>query len=149
MSQESGYPKSIAAASISRAAAAALVNATLAAAKDIGIEVSVAVTDVAGHLKAFERSDRAPFLTIDVAIDKAWTAASFGYPTHGWANLIASDEKLAQLAHRPRLVAVGGGYPIIESGKLIGGIGISGGSYKQDQDAAVVALGALGFEVRQ
>jgi uncharacterized protein GlcG (DUF336 family) len=96
MSQEIAHPKSIAVASISRAAAVALIDACLAAAKDIGIKVSVAVTDVGGHLKAFERSDSAAFLTIDVAIDKAWTAASYGYPTHGWANLIASDPKLAQ-----------------------------------------------------
>jgi len=45
------------------------------------------------------------------------------------------------------MVAVGGGYPITEDGKLIGGIGISGGNYQQDQQAAVIALRKLGFDV--
>lgn len=47
----------------------------------------------------------------------------------------------------PRMVAVGGGYPILEDGKLIGGIGISGGNYQQDQDACVEALTKIGFEL--
>jgi len=60
---------------------------------------------------------------------------------------LTSDPKVAQLAHVPRLVAVGGGYPIKESGKLVGGIGVSGGTYQQDQDIAEAALRALGFEL--
>ena len=40
-----------------------------------------------------------------------------------------------------------GGYPILEDGKLIGGIGISGGNYQQDQDACVAALKQIGFEL--
>jgi uncharacterized protein GlcG (DUF336 family) len=45
------------------------------------------------------------------------------------------------------MVAVGGGYPIVENGKLIGGIGISGGTYQQDQEAAEAALRKFGFEL--
>jgi uncharacterized protein GlcG (DUF336 family) len=45
------------------------------------------------------------------------------------------------------MVAVGGGYPILEGGKLIGGIGISGGNYQQDQDVAVAALSKTGFDI--
>jgi hypothetical protein len=55
-----------------------------------------------------------------------WTASSFGYATHVWNDYVTADPKVAPLAHRPRMVAVGGGYPILEDGKLIGGIGISG-----------------------
>jgi len=112
----------------------------------MNIEVTIAITDATGCLKAFERSDDAPFLTVDVAIDKAWTAASFGLPTHMW-NSILVDGKVAQLAHRPRFVAVGGGCPIIEGAKVVGGLGISGGSALQDQQAAEIALKSLGFEV--
>ena len=127
-------------------AARGLVEAAFAAAKEIGIEVAVAITDSGGHLTAFERSERAPFLTADVAVDKAWTAASFGLGTHVW-NGIVRDAKVAPLAHRPRMVAVGGGVPITLNGQVIGGIGISGGNADQDQAAAETALRALGFEV--
>lgn len=133
-------------ASITRASAAALIQAARVAAQDMGIQVTIAVTDMAGHLKAFERDDNAPLLTADVAVDKAWTAASFGLGTHVW-NAILGDGKVAQLAHRPRMVAVGGGCPIVESGKVVGGIGISGGNALQDQQAAEIALKFLGFEV--
>ena len=139
--------KSITMASINREAAVALIEASLAAAKAIGIEAAVAVTDATGSLRAFERADGAPFLTVNVAIDKAWTASSFGFPTHVWNDYVANDPKVAPLAHLPRMVAVGGGYPIMENGQLIGGIGISGGNYQQDQDACVAALTKLGFEL--
>ena len=139
--------KSIATASINRESATALIAAALGAAKDIGIPAAVAIVDATGYLRAFERTDDAPFLTVDVAVDKAWSSASFGYPTHVWNDYVSNDPKVAPLAYRPRMVAVGGGYPILEDGKLIGGIGISGGTYQQDQDACVSALTALGFEL--
>lgn len=139
--------KSIATASINRESATALIAAALSAAKDIGIPAAVAVVDATGHLRAFERTDDAPFLTVDVAVDKAWSSASFGYPTHVWNDYVSNDPKVAPLAYRPRMVAVGGGYPILEDGKLIGDIGISGGTYQQDQDACVAALTAIGFEL--
>ncbi len=79
-----------------------------------------------------------------VAIDKAWTAAAFGLSTHTWASIL-TNPLVSQLAHRPRLVAVGGGYPVIESGRVIGAIGVSGGTAEQDQQAAEAALSSLDF----
>jgi uncharacterized protein GlcG (DUF336 family) len=134
-------------ATIARNAALELIVAARNACRDIGIEVTIAVTDAGGHLKAFERSDKAAFLTADVAIDKAWTAASFGLPTQTWSAII-ENKPVAQLAHRPRMVAVGGGYPIIVQGEVVGGIGISGGTAQQDHDACEIALKHLGFELR-
>jgi uncharacterized protein GlcG (DUF336 family) len=133
-------------ASITSAAAHALIAAANAAARDIGIQVTIAVTDAGGHLSALARNDGAPFLTVDVAIDKAWTATSFGLATHVWADVIANPQ-VAQLAHQPRLVAVGGGVPIVVAGRVVGGIGISGGNAAQDREAAEIALRATGFEV--
>ena len=80
-------------------------------------------------------------------VDKAWTVSAFGLGTHIWSEVI-TDPKVAQLAHRPRLVAVGGGCPIMDNGQVIGGIGISGGNALQDQEAAEQALRASGFEVK-
>jgi len=116
------HTKSVQTVAITVEAAAALIKAARVASQSIGFESAIAVTDAAGNLKAFERTDRCPFLAADVAIDKAWTAAAFGLTTHTWAAVI-ENPKVAQLAHRPRLVAVGGGYPIIESGQVIGAIG--------------------------
>jgi uncharacterized protein GlcG (DUF336 family) len=137
---------SVPTASVSRAAASALVTAALDAVAAAGFEAAVAVVDQTGYLRAFERSDGTPFLAVDIAIDKAWTAASFGYPTHAWNDLVANP-KIAPLAFHPRLTAVGGGLPLWEDGKLIGAIGISGGSYEQDQLAAEAAMKKLGFSL--
>ncbi|GGU80204.1 hypothetical protein GCM10010211_52950 [Streptomyces albospinus] len=138
--------KSLPAPSITHSAATALIEAVRAAAEKIGFEVAVAVTDAGGHLKAFERADDAPFLAAEVAVDKAWTAASYRIATHVWNSHVANPQ-VAPLTHHPRLMAVGGGYPVIEDGKVIGGLGISGGSYEQDQQAAETALNSLGFPV--
>lgn len=135
------------AGSINREAAYALIEAARKAAEETGIETTIAIVDRGGHLKAFERSDQAAFLTTDVAVDKAWTAASFGLPTHTWSEIIGNSE-VAQLAHRPRLVAVGGGYPIVVDGQVVGGLGISGGNALQDQQACEKALRYVGFDVR-
>jgi uncharacterized protein GlcG (DUF336 family) len=79
-----------------------------------------------------------------VAMDKAWTAASFGMSTHQW-NHFMSEPMVAPLGQHPRLMAVGGGVPIMLDGKLAGGIGISGGTSAQDHEAAEDALRALGL----
>lgn len=138
--------RTFATASINRDAAQALLSAAEAASRELGIKVTIAVTDAGGHLAALTRHDGAPFLSVNVAIDKAWTATSFGLPTHVWADVIANPG-VAQLAHQPRLVAVGGGVPIVLGGQVVGGIGISGGNAVQDQQAAETALKSLGFEV--
>ncbi|MET8627637.1 heme-binding protein [Kitasatospora sp. NPDC004669] len=132
------------ASSITQAAANALVDAVHTVAARLGFPAAVAVTDQGGHLKAFDRADDAPFLTAEVAVDKAWTAAAFHTPTHTWNGYLA-DPQVAPLAGHPRLMAVGGGYPILVDGRCVGGLGISGGSYEQDQQAAEEALTALGF----
>src|SRR6185295_786451 len=70
-------PRTHNAPSISRAAAVALIEAVRAEPAVAGFDVATAVTDAGGHLVVFERTDGSPFLGAEVAIDKAWTAASF------------------------------------------------------------------------
>lgn len=109
-----------------------------------GFAATIAIADAGGHLRAFERADTAPFLTVGVATDKAWTAASFGMATHQWNQLMA-DPAVAPLAQHPRMTPVGGGVPIVHEGRVVGGIGISGGTSAQDHEAAEEALRALGL----
>jgi uncharacterized protein GlcG (DUF336 family) len=66
--------------------------------------------------------------------------------THVWASIIGNSA-VAQLAHRPRLVAVGGGYPILVGGQVVGGWGISGGDALQDQQSCEIALKTTGFDL--
>jgi len=131
---------------ITRSAAAALIDAARAAAERIGFEPAIAITDPSGSLRAFERTEGSSFLAGDIATDKAWTSATFGIDGYTWAKVL-EDPGAAHLRHRPRLTPVGGGVPIRAGGKLIGGLGISGGNHAQDHDACIAALGALGYDV--
>lgn len=122
------------------------VRASVAYAAALGVAVNVAVVDVSGVLVAFLRMPGAPLHSIDIAIDKAYTAASFGVPTAQWLELIGDEEALRiGLPQRPRLVVFGGGLPIREAGVLIGGIGVSGGSAAQDEECARAGLSAIGL----
>ena len=143
MSDFSGR-KYVPAGFVSLEAADALIKETLLACKKAGFGAAVAVVDATGQLRAFARDDETPFLAAEVAVSKAWTAASYGYSTQLW-NQYVQDPAISPLAHHPKMMAVGGGYPLLDDDKLIGGIGVSGGSAAQDQAACEVALRGLGF----
>jgi uncharacterized protein GlcG (DUF336 family) len=126
---------------ISADLATALTAAARAAAEERGFRFSIAVVDESGTLASFVRMDRASVTSGAVAIDKAFTAVS-GRPTHLWQDAVANDVGLEIGARGaiPRLVTLGGGYPIVVEGAVIGGLGVSGGHYTQDMEVALAAL---------
>ncbi|MDQ7745933.1 GlcG/HbpS family heme-binding protein [Hydrogenophaga pseudoflava] len=131
---------------IGTTAAHAAVAASVGHARTLGIAINVAVVDGSGTLMAFLRMNGAFLHSIDIAIDKAYTAASFGFPTSKWGGVIGDDELLRiGLNQRQRLVLFGGGLPLVENGRGIGGIGVSGGSAEQDEACAAAGLTALGL----
>ncbi len=131
--------------SITAELAQTMVNAAAAKAEEIGVPMVIAVVDDSGILKAFLRMDGAKLLSVDIAQNKAWTAASFGIPTDQWHEFIKDDAPLrAGIPHTPRLVVFGGGYPILVNDRVVGGIGCSGGHYNQDMVCAQAGLSAGG-----
>ena len=132
---------------ITAEAAATAVQAAVRHAEANGWKINAAVCDRGGNLMAFLRIPGAYIHSIQIAIDKAYTAASFGLPTAQWMSILAQDEALRiGLVARPRLVVFGGGLPIREHGVLIGGIGVSGGSAEQDAACAQAGIEALGLD---
>ncbi|HPE62195.1 MAG TPA: heme-binding protein [Thiolinea sp.] len=129
-------------------AAATAVQAAVAEAARLGVKINVAVVDPSGTLMAFLRMPGAPLHSIDIAIDKAYTAVSFGLPTHLWADAFKEHSPAVQdgLSGRPRFVAFGGGLPMVYQGERIGGIGVSGASEAQDQQCAQAGLQAIGMD---
>ncbi|QLQ36577.1 GlcG/HbpS family heme-binding protein [Micromonospora robiginosa] len=130
---------------ISRAAAAAAVDAAIARAESIGLSVTVAICDESGVLKAYQRMDAAPLVSVQLAQDKAYTAVGFGLSSDGWYDFIKDDGPLALGAPAgvDRLVTFGGGFPIRVDGVVVGGIGVSGGHYTQDMEVARAGLAVL------
>ena len=132
---------------ISAAAVSVALEAAIAHAERIGVCINVAVADSGGNLAGFLRMPGAFLQSIDIAIDKAYTAAGFGFSTKDWMQLIGHDEGMKLgFSARPRLVVFGGGLPIRAGGALIGGIGVSGAYEAQDEECARAALAAIGAE---
>ena len=128
-------------------AAAAAAVAAVRAAEAAGININVAVVDAGGNLAAFLRMPGAFLHSIDVAIDKAYTAAGFGLSTAKWSEALRSHSEAVRegLPRCPRMVCFGGGLPMRHEGRLIGGIGVSGGSEHQDEACARAGLDAIGL----
>jgi uncharacterized protein GlcG (DUF336 family) len=126
-------------------AAAAAALAAVRQAETMGARVNVAVVDSGGNLAAFLRMPGAFLHSIDIAIDKAYTAAGFGFPTGAWSEALKAHSSAVQvgLPLRPRLVAFGGGLPVRNGDEVIGGIGVSGGSEEQDETCATAGLDAI------
>lgn len=126
------------------AGAERLVDAALAAAQAAAVPICVAVVDRAGLPLVFKRMPGAPLHSVEIALDKAYTAVSFGRPTGDWQNRLAQGSEMLRhgLMQRPRFVGFGGGMPVLHAGVRVGAIGISGGSEAQDVAFAESALAA-------
>jgi uncharacterized protein GlcG (DUF336 family) len=114
-----------------------------------GWKINVAVVDRGGNLMSFLRMPGAFIHSIDIAIDKAYTSASFGFPTKAWMGAIGHDEGMKfGFSNQPRLIVFGGGLPIKtppNDGDWIGGIGVSGASEAEDEECAREGLKAIGL----
>lgn len=140
---ERSIPKS----SISSEAARVALDAALAEAKQVGKAFVIAITDASGALKTLHHMDGAPYMSAQVAIDKAYTAGSFGRSTEAWDGAIENDGPLARGARSGihRLVTFGGGIAIKDGG-IIGAVGVSGGHYSEDIEVAEAAIRAIGLD---
>lgn len=130
---------------VSLAAAERAVRAAVKRATEFGVAVVVAVADAAGELKAYARMDGAPLLSVRIAQDKAWTAAAFGLPTDAWWGLVKDEPPLLYgIVKTERLIIFGGGLPLLVDGRVVGGIGVSGGSAEQDRAIAEAGAAVVG-----
>ncbi|MBT3351930.1 MAG: heme-binding protein [Nitrospinaceae bacterium] len=126
-----------------------MMEAAIGKAESYGIAVTVAIVDAGGHMLNLERMDGGRFHTIHSSTTKAVCSASNKRPTttkgaqaQDLDTLHAVGLSLA--AGAERWTAMEGGFPIIYGGECVGGIGISGGDWEQDQAIAQSAIDAVG-----
>ncbi|PAU88071.1 cobalamin adenosyltransferase [Pseudomonas sp. WN033] len=128
-------------------AALTAARAAMAHAEHLEIRVHVAVVDQAGLELAYLRHNGAFLHSADIARDKAYTAAGFGFPTSAWLGILEANPAMRLgFPQRPRLVVFGGGLPVLVQGQCVGGIGVSGGSEAEDEACARAGLQAIGLE---
>ncbi len=122
--------------------------AALNSAASAGALVSVAVVDGGGHLIAFQRMDGAEIAGPVLARDKGFTAVAHRSATHELTALVSPGAELAGMnsADSGRYIAFAGGLPLWDGDRVVGGVGVSGGSANQDRSAAEAARAAFETE---
>jgi ATP:cob(I)alamin adenosyltransferase len=119
-----------------------LIAAAEKKAMEIGVPMVIAVVDAGGNLVAQHRMDDALLASISLALDKAYTAAALKMPTDEVASVVTPGQPLFGLntANNGRFITFGGGFPLTAEGKVIGGLGVSGGTVDEDIIVARAAL---------
>lgn len=120
-----------------------LIKPAIDQAKKLKIAIAVAITDPTGHLVAFAKMDDACLIAIGTAQGKAYTAARSGLNTRDLMNYFKENNVDTMSLQAENLMLIPGGSPIMYDGKLIGGIGIGGGTGEQDEECVQAALGMV------
>ena len=118
-----------------------MVRSAHAQAAQLDIAVTAVVVDQSGRLIALGRMDRARPITVEIALNKAYTAASFQQPTKELAG-VAEQLWFQSLvvSSSGRIMPGAGALPIVEGGNVVGAVAVAGGTEDQDQRCAETAL---------
>ncbi len=122
-----------------------ILEGSEAKAQEIGVDMDIAIVDDGGPLLAFIRMDRARITSIDVAVNKAFTAACARKPTHEYAGVAGAGGPAfgIHVSNQGRFMIFGGGLPVFIDGLIAGGVGCSSGSPEQDQEVAQAGIDKL------
>lgn len=122
-----------------------IIAAATKKAEEIGSPSNIAVVCAGGYLLAFERMQDAWLGSVDIAQKKAWTSRAFDIETEKLGKLSQSGDQFFGIhaSNDGKVMIFAGGVPIKQDGKVIGAIGVSGGTGKQDQ--AIAEAGAAAF----
>ncbi len=112
--------------------------AALAETRKNGWNMAVAIVDPAGDLVYFEKLDGTQAASVTIAVEKARAAARFKRPTKALQDQVAAGGDGLRILALPGAVPVEGGVPILMDGKIVGAIGMSGGTSQQDGQCANV-----------
>ncbi|HVZ61143.1 MAG TPA: heme-binding protein [Terriglobales bacterium] len=114
-------------------------------AAEIGQPMNIAVVDAGGNLVAHVRMDGAWIGSVDIAINKAWTSRAFDISTKELAEFSQSGDQFfgIHVSNHGRVMIFAGGIPLKRGNQVVGGIGVSGGSGKQDQTVAEAGVQAF------
>ena len=115
-----------------------VIDAAEQQATKIGQPMNIAVADAGGNLVAHVRMDGAWMGSVDISIKKAWTSRAFDITTKDLAPLAQPGKDFFGIhaSNDGRVMIFAGGIPLKRDGKVVGAIGVSGGSGKQDHEVA-------------
>jgi glc operon protein GlcG len=117
-------------------AAKKIAASAIAEARKNNWTMAVAITDIAGDLVYFEKMDGTQTGSVRVALGKARSAVLFKRPTKVWEDAVAAGGAGLRILGLEGAVPIEGGLPLLMDGKIVGAIGVSGGTAQQDGVAA-------------
>lgn len=122
-----------------------LIEGARAKANEIGVPMCIAIMDESGNLIAFERMNGGKMTSINLAIDKGYTAVGVKKGTHALGEVSQPGQPAYGLSSTlgGRMVVVAGGLPVMSQGEVVGGIGVSSGSPAQDREVAEAGVRAF------
>ena len=123
-------------APINLEAAKKIAASAIAEARKNNWTMAVAILDIGGDLVYFEKMDGTQTGSVRVAIGKARSAVLFKRPTKVWEDVVASGGGGLRILGLEGAVPIEGGLPLLMDGKIVGAIGVSGGTAQQDGMAA-------------
>ncbi len=114
-------------------------------AAEIGQPMNIAVVDTGGNLVAHVRMDNAWIGSVDISINKAWTSRAFDIPTKALAEQSQSGDQFFGIhaSNHGRVMIFAGGIPLKRGDQVVGAVGVSGGTGKQDHAVAEAAMEAF------
>ncbi|MBK8445237.1 MAG: cob(I)yrinic acid a,c-diamide adenosyltransferase [Micropruina sp.] len=121
-----------------------MAEAAEAQARAMGVPIVFAGVDSGGNLMLLHRMADSLLASIDIAINKAFTSAAFKLPTSALKDASAPSGELhgIQNSNAGRVVVFGGGVPVFAEGRIVGGIGVSGGTVDEDVRIVMKAIAA-------
>lgn len=120
-------------------------DAALQKALEIKVPVVFSVVDNGGNLLYLERMDEAFVTSVDIAINKAFTAWALKIGTNELSEIVLPGQSLygLNLTNNSRIITFGGGFPIVIDENIVGAVGVSGGTVEEDIEIAKAALNSL------
>ena len=130
---------------ITLADARRIIAAAEQKAAEVGQPMNVAVVDEGGNLVAHVRMDGAWMGSINISINKAWTSRAFDVDTKTLSTLTQPGQDFYGIhaSNDGRVMIFAGGIPLRRDGRVVGGVGVSGGSGQQDRAVAEAGANAL------
>ena len=120
-------------------------KAALEKALEIKVPVVFSVVDNGGNLLYLERMDEAFVTSVDIAINKAFTAWALKSGTNELSEVVLPGQSLygLNLTNNSRIITFGGGFPILINDEIVGAVGVSGGTVEEDMEISKAALNSL------